>query len=55
MEFQQQKPNDQHDLNEGMEALRHIATTSLFLENEQHTSTNRNVPIVKEPDKTIGK
>lgn len=35
-----------------MEALRQIASTSLFLENEQNnTENNRIVPIIKEPDK----
>lgn len=37
-----------------MEALRQIATTSLFLQNEQHTSSKNNVPIIKEPDKPEG-
>ncbi|XP_053691901.1 uncharacterized protein LOC128740385 [Sabethes cyaneus] len=37
---------------EGVEALRQIATTSLFLQNEQKVSSNRIVPIIKEPDKT---
>lgn len=37
---------------EGMEALRQIATTSLFLENEQNNAeNNRIVPTIKEPDK----
>lgn len=37
---------------EGMEALRQIASTSLFLENEQHNrENNRIVPVIKEPDK----
>ncbi|XP_033150737.1 uncharacterized protein LOC108608514 isoform X2 [Drosophila busckii] len=36
-------------LNEGMEALRQIATTSLFMQNEQKTSINRVVPIINEP------
>ncbi|XP_037912460.1 uncharacterized protein LOC119652414 isoform X2 [Hermetia illucens] len=38
-------------LNEGMEALRQIATTSLFLQNEPKPPTNRIVPIIKEPEK----
>jgi hypothetical protein len=39
-----------------VEALRQIATTSLFLENEEEkTSTNRIVPIIKEPVKIEGK
>lgn len=39
-----------------MEALRQIASTSLFLENEQNTvENNRIVPIIKEPDKSTGK
>ncbi|XP_061390483.1 uncharacterized protein LOC133325777 [Musca vetustissima] len=42
-------------LNEGMEALRQIATTSLFMQNEQKPMTNRIVPIIKEPDVTAGK
>lgn len=40
-------------LNESVEALRHIATTSLFMQNEQKGSlslSNRIVPIIKEPD-----
>ncbi|XP_059221966.1 uncharacterized protein LOC106082856 isoform X1 [Stomoxys calcitrans] len=37
-------------LNEGMEALRQIATTSLFMQNEQKPATNRIVPIIKEPE-----
>lgn len=40
-------------LNESVEALRHIATTSLFMQNEQKSSmslSNRIVPIIKEPD-----
>ncbi|EDV58669.2 mucin-5AC isoform X2 [Drosophila erecta] len=37
-------------LNEGMEALRQIATTSLFMQNEQKTATNRVVPIINEPE-----
>ncbi|XP_065358330.1 uncharacterized protein LOC135952362 [Calliphora vicina] len=37
-------------LNEGMEALRQIATTSLFMQNEQKPMTNRIVPIIKEPE-----
>ncbi|XP_053960911.1 uncharacterized protein LOC128865043 [Anastrepha ludens] len=37
-------------LNEGMEALRQIATTSLFMQNEQKPSLNRVVPIIKEPE-----
>ena len=39
-----------------MEALRHIATTSLFLQNEQRTTTslNRIVPIINEPEKREG-
>lgn len=42
-------------MNEGMEALRQIATTSLFLENEQNTlENNRIVPIIKEPDNLLG-
>lgn len=41
---------------EGMEALRQIASTSLFLENEQNTvENNRIVPIIKEPDESSGK
>uniref|UniRef100_A0A182U5H0 Uncharacterized protein n=1 Tax=Anopheles melas TaxID=34690 RepID=A0A182U5H0_9DIPT len=36
---------------EGVEALRQIATTSLFLQNEQKVSSNRIVPIIKEPEK----
>lgn len=53
---QNQKPREHtHDVNEGMEALRQIATTSLFLQNEQHTSTKNSVPIIKEPDKPYGK
>ncbi|XP_055852974.1 uncharacterized protein LOC129916825 [Episyrphus balteatus] len=40
-------------LNEGMEALRQIATTSLFMQNEQKPSMNRVVPIIKEPEKTV--
>lgn len=39
-------------LNESVEALRHIATTSLFMQNEQKSSmslSNRIVPIIKEP------
>ncbi|XP_075149112.1 uncharacterized protein LOC142223159 isoform X2 [Haematobia irritans] len=39
-------------LNEGMEALRQIATTSLFMQNEQKPMTNRIVPIIKEPETT---
>lgn len=46
-------------MSEGMEALRHIATTSLFLQNEKHiaeeVSAKSNVPIIKEPDKPSGK
>lgn len=38
-----------------MEALRQIATTSLFLQNEQNVVANRIVPIIKEPDKRKGK
>lgn len=35
-----------------MEALRQIASTSLFLENEQNNAeNNRIVPTIKEPDK----
>lgn len=41
-------------LNEGMEALRQIATTSLFMQNEQKLSMNRVVPIIKEPEKIVG-
>lgn len=53
---QNQKPREHtHDVSEGMEALRQIATTSLFLQNEQHTSTKSSVPIIKEPDKPHGK
>ncbi|TMW44713.1 hypothetical protein DOY81_010208 [Sarcophaga bullata] len=37
-------------LNEGMEALRQIATTSLFMQNEQKSMTNRIVPIIREPE-----
>ncbi|XP_034099438.2 mucin-5AC isoform X4 [Drosophila albomicans] len=37
-------------LNEGMEALRQIATTSLFMQNEQKTAINRVVPIINEPE-----
>ncbi|KAH8266604.1 hypothetical protein KR018_002936 [Drosophila ironensis] len=37
-------------LNEGMEALRQIATTSLFMQNEQKTASNRVVPIINEPE-----
>ncbi|XP_022231916.2 uncharacterized protein LOC111080547 isoform X1 [Drosophila obscura] len=37
-------------LNEGMEALRQIATTSLFMQNDQKTAINRVVPIINEPD-----
>ncbi|KAH8377402.1 hypothetical protein KR093_005292 [Drosophila rubida] len=37
-------------LNEGMEALRQIATTSLFMQNEQKTAVNRVVPIINEPE-----
>nr|XP_036213843.1 uncharacterized protein LOC106619859 isoform X1 [Bactrocera oleae] len=37
-------------INEGMEALRQIATTSLFMQNEQKASLNRIVPIIKEPE-----
>jgi phosphoribosylformylglycinamidine (FGAM) synthase PurS component len=45
-----------HKNYEGVEALRQIATTSLFLENEEEkTSTNRIVPIIKEPEKIEGK
>ncbi|XP_058447523.1 uncharacterized protein LOC131427945 isoform X2 [Malaya genurostris] len=36
---------------EGVEALRQIATTSLFLQNEQKVSSNRIVPIIKEPER----
>uniref|UniRef100_W8BAF3 Uncharacterized protein n=2 Tax=Ceratitis capitata TaxID=7213 RepID=W8BAF3_CERCA len=43
------KRNSNKILNEGMEALRQIATTSLFMQNEQKTSLNRVVPIIKEP------
>ncbi|KAL9925707.1 uncharacterized protein ACN2A1_014684 isoform 2-T3 [Glossina fuscipes fuscipes] len=39
-------------INEGMEALRQIATTSLFMQNEQKPLTNRIVPIIKEPENT---
>lgn len=40
---------------EGMEALRQIATTSMFLENEQNNAeNNRIVPIIKEPHKGNG-
>lgn len=39
---------------EGVEALRQIATTSLFLQNEQKVSSNRIVPIIKEPEKGEG-
>lgn len=44
-------------MNEGMEALRHIATTSLFLQNEQSTSKDKDpiIPTIKEPDKLTGK
>lgn len=42
-------------LNEGMEALRQIATTSLFMQNEQKPMTNRIVPIIKEPENVNGK
>lgn len=42
-------------LNEGMEALRQIATTSLFMQNEQKPMTNRIVPIIKEPENINGK
>lgn len=42
-------------LNEGMEALRQIATTSLFMQNEQKTSLNRIVPKITEPENTGGK
>lgn len=42
-------------LNEGMEALRQIATTSLFMQNEQKPMTNRIVPIIKEPENLNGK
>lgn len=41
-------------LNEGMEALRHIASTSLFMQNEQKSSTNRVVPMIKEPENPTG-
>ncbi|XP_023031653.1 uncharacterized protein LOC6641841 isoform X1 [Drosophila willistoni] len=37
-------------LNEGMEALRQIATTSLFMQNEQKSGLNRVVPIINEPE-----
>lgn len=51
---QSSKSREQSDLNEGMEALRQIATTSLFLQNEQTVVANRTVPIIKEPDKHKG-
>lgn len=51
---QTSKSREQSDLNEGMEALRQIATTSLFMQNEQNVVTNRTVPIIKEPDKGKG-
>lgn len=38
-------------MNEGMEALRQIATTSLFLQNEKANDTNQNhriVPTIRE-------
>lgn len=56
-----QNPNQcdhQRNMSEGMEALRHIATTSLFLQNEKHpnevATAKSNVPIIKEPDKSSG-
>ncbi|XP_055388184.1 uncharacterized protein LOC129616585 [Condylostylus longicornis] len=45
------KKSNNKMMNEGMEALRQIATTSLFLQNEQKpASSNRVVPIIKEPE-----
>ncbi|XP_017466484.1 PREDICTED: uncharacterized protein LOC108359240 [Rhagoletis zephyria] len=44
------KRNSNKILNEGMEALRQIATTSLFMQNEQKSSSSRVVPIIKEPE-----
>ncbi|XP_059612828.1 uncharacterized protein LOC132259281 [Phlebotomus argentipes] len=37
---------------EGMEALRHLATTSLLLQSEPKVSSNRIVPVIQEPDRT---
>ncbi|XP_055709426.1 uncharacterized protein LOC129805495 isoform X2 [Phlebotomus papatasi] len=37
---------------EGMEALRHLATTSLLLQSEPKVSSNRIVPVIQEPEKT---
>ncbi|XP_037958167.1 uncharacterized protein LOC119687770 [Teleopsis dalmanni] len=43
------KRSNSRMLNEGMEALRQIATTSLFMQNEQKHDLNRVVPIINEP------
>lgn len=42
-------------MNEGMEALRRIATTSLFMQNEQETSKDLVVPLNEDTQKVIGK
>lgn len=42
-------------MNEGMEALRQIATTSLFMQNEQSTSKDLFVPMMKEAGNSTGK
>lgn len=39
---------------ESIEALRQIATTSLFLQNEQQ-KTNRVTPVIQEPENLEGK
>ncbi|XP_067622188.1 uncharacterized protein [Eurosta solidaginis] len=46
--------NNNKMINEGMEALRQIATTSLFMQNEQKPLLNRIVPIIKEPENITG-
>lgn len=51
---QKPKPNAK-TMNDGMEALRHIATTSLFLQNEHSNLKDPMVPIIKEPDKHSGR
>lgn len=53
--FMKQHPNSK--MNEGMEALRQIATTSLFLQNEKANDTNnqkRVVPTIREPKMDSG-
>lgn len=50
---QNSRDANKHTVTEGIDALRQIASTSLFMHNEQHKSLS-NVPIIKEPDKPTG-